>query len=86
MTPEQANAAMAALREGRTLKRFASGGKFGPAIVSLQKLKKHCALYPEWGAEAMRLARANAKATDAQKRRAPSQPDALQVRPSIRWR
>jgi hypothetical protein len=62
MTPEQASAAMAALREGKTLKRFTSGGKFGPAIVSLTKLKKHCALYPEWGAEAMRLARVNAKA------------------------
>ena len=64
MTPEQANAAMAALREGKTLKRFTNGRKFGPAIVSLTKLKKHCALYPEWGAEAMRLAKANAKAAD----------------------
>jgi hypothetical protein len=50
MTPEQANAAMAALREGRTLRRFTGGGKFGPAIVSSTKLKKHCELYPEWGA------------------------------------
>jgi hypothetical protein len=30
---------------------FRTGGKFGPAIVSLNKLKKHCALYPEWGEE-----------------------------------
>ena len=49
MTPERANASMAALREGKTLRRFTNGGKFGPAIVSLKKLKKHCALYPEMG-------------------------------------
>jgi hypothetical protein len=55
MTPEQANTCMAALREGKTIRRFTNGGKFGPAIVSLNKLKKHCALYPEWGEEAMRL-------------------------------
>lgn len=67
MTPAQANKFMAALREGKTLRRITNGGKFGRAIVSLKKLKKHCALYPEWGAEAMRLALANAKAADALK-------------------
>jgi hypothetical protein len=64
MTPEQANACMAALREGKTLRRFTNGGKFGPAIVSFKKFKKHCELHPEWGAEAMRLAKINAKAGD----------------------
>jgi hypothetical protein len=67
MTPTQANASMRVLRARKTLRRFTNGGKFGPAIVSLTKLKKHCALYPEWGAEVMRLAKANAKATDALK-------------------
>ncbi len=49
---------------GRTLRRICGGGKFGPAIASLTKFRKHCKLYPEWGAEAKRLAIANAKATD----------------------
>jgi hypothetical protein len=64
MTPEQTNAAMAALSEGRTLRRFTGGGKLGPAIASLKKFNKHCALYPEWGAEAQRIAKINAKAAD----------------------
>ena len=67
MTPAQASVCMASLREGKTLRRITNGGKLGPAIVSLKKLKKHCALYPEWGAEAVRLAKANAKAADALK-------------------
>jgi len=57
MTPTQANASMRVLRAGKTLRRFTGGGKYGPAIVSLTKLKKHCALYPEWGAEVMRQGR-----------------------------
>jgi hypothetical protein len=64
MTPAQANELMAALRLGKTLRRITNGGKFGHVIVSLTKLKKHCALYPEWGEEAMPLAVANAKAAD----------------------
>src|ERR1700730_8359001 len=67
MTPAQASVCMASLREGKTLRRITNGGKLGPAIVSLKKLKKHCALYPEWGEEAMRLAKMNAKAADALK-------------------
>jgi hypothetical protein len=65
MTPGQANEFMAVLREGKTIRRITGAGKLGPAIVSLTKLKKHCALYPEWGAEVTRLARVNAKAADS---------------------
>jgi hypothetical protein len=68
MTPTQANEFMAALRAGRTLRRITGGGKtFGPAIASLKKFHLHCELYPEWGAEAKRLAIANAKAADVLK-------------------
>ncbi|KRR07681.1 hypothetical protein CP49_40075 [Bradyrhizobium valentinum] len=64
MTLAQASQFMKALRAGRTLRRICGGGKFGPAIASLTKFRKHCKPYPEWGAEAKRLAIANAKATD----------------------
>jgi hypothetical protein len=68
MTPRQANEFMAALRLGRTLKRITGGGtRFGPAIASFKKFRLHCALYPEWGIEARRLATANAKAADSLK-------------------
>jgi hypothetical protein len=64
MIPAQANRFMEALRSGRTLRRVCGGGKFGPAIASITKFRKHCELYPEWGTEARRLASANAKAAD----------------------
>jgi hypothetical protein len=67
MTPGQATSCMAALNDGRTLRRFTNGGKLGKAIVSLTKFKNHCAAYPEWGGEALRLAVANSKAADALK-------------------
>jgi hypothetical protein len=67
MTPEQANTCIAVMREGKTLRRFTNGGKFGAPIVPLKKFKYHCSLYPEWGERAMRLAKANAKAADALK-------------------
>ena len=50
MTPEQANTCIAVMREGKTLRRFTNGGKFGPAVAPLKKFKYHCALYPEWRA------------------------------------
>ncbi|SHN66499.1 hypothetical protein [Bradyrhizobium erythrophlei] len=68
MTRSQANDFMAALRAGRTLKRIAGGEKrFGPPIARMYKFRTHCSLYPEWGAEAARLAKINAKAADALK-------------------
>jgi hypothetical protein len=63
MTP-QANQFMAGLRAGRTVKRMTNGGRCGPVIASLEKFRTHCELYPTWGAEALRLAGANAKAAD----------------------
>jgi hypothetical protein len=67
MTPAQANSTMAALRAGRTVRRFTNGGKVGELIVSLTKFKNHCAAYSEWGTEALRLRAANAKAADSLK-------------------
>jgi hypothetical protein len=67
MTPAQANRFMEALRAGRTLRRICGGGSLGPPIASLDKFRKHCSLYPEWGAIASRLARINAKASDSLK-------------------
>ncbi|GMP11864.1 hypothetical protein TM239_63470 [Bradyrhizobium sp. TM239] len=64
MTSSQVAECMEALRNGLTLRRITGGGKFGKMIVSLTKFKAHCAAYPAWGAEAMKLARANAKAAD----------------------
>ncbi len=56
---------MEALRRGLTLRRVTGGGgAAGKMIVSLAKFKAHCAAYPEWGGEAMKLAAANAKAAN----------------------
>jgi hypothetical protein len=67
MSPAQATAFMSRLRGGESIRRITGGGKLGPAVVPLSKLKKHCALYPEWGAEVTRLARVNSKAADSLK-------------------
>lgn len=67
MTPAQANECMGVLHRGLTLRRITGGGKNGKPIVSLLKFKRHCAAYPEWGAEALRLAKLNTKAADALK-------------------
>ena len=64
MTPAQADEFMAALRAGKTIRRITHGGKIGRVIATAQKLRKHCRLYPEWGAEVRRLAAVNAKAAD----------------------
>lgn len=64
MTPTQVGECMEALRSGLTLRRITGGGSLGRMIVSLTKFKAHCAAYPLWADEAMRLARANAKAAD----------------------
>jgi hypothetical protein len=69
MTPVQANRCAALLRKGWTLRRLYNGGGEGTPIVSPSKLQNHCAAYPVWGDEALRLARANAKAADALKGR-----------------
>lgn len=64
MTPAQVTECMKAFRNGLTLRRITGGGKLGKMIVSLTKLKAHRAAYPEWGAEAMRLAAVNATAAN----------------------
>jgi hypothetical protein len=69
MTPVQAKRCAALLRAGWTLRRLHNGGGEGTPIVSPSKLQNHCAAYPEWGAEAWRLAKVNAKAADKLKGR-----------------
>jgi hypothetical protein len=64
MTPAQASRCTASLQEGWTLRRLYNGGNQGKPVVTPGKLKNHCAAYPEWGAEAMRLGKVNAKAAD----------------------
>jgi hypothetical protein len=45
------------------------GGESGPPIASLSEFRKHCEMYPDWGAEANRLATVNARAADKLKGR-----------------
>lgn len=67
MTPTQVGECMEALQHGLTLRRITGGGKAGKMIVSLTKFRAHCAAYPEWGGEALRLAKLNTKAANALK-------------------
>jgi hypothetical protein len=67
MTAQQAMTFTARLRGGETVRRLTNGGKNSKPVCSATKFKNHCAAYPSWGAEAGRLARVNAKATDALK-------------------
>ena len=61
LPPEMAVEFMAALRSGQTLRILTSGDKT-PAMVTPDRFKKHCELNPEWGAEAVRLAKENQQA------------------------
>lgn len=68
MTAELADEFMRRLTAGDTLRKITSGDKrCGPALVTPRRFKKHCQLHPEWGVEAIRLAKVNAKAADALK-------------------
>jgi hypothetical protein len=70
MTSAQASIFMARLRAGESVRRMTSGSKdVGKALVPHNKYKHHCSAYPQWGAEAERLAKINAKAADILKRR-----------------
>ena len=65
MPTKLADEFMRRLKAGETLRRITSGDKrCGPALVTPQRFKKHCELHPVWAAEAMHLAKANAKAAD----------------------
>jgi hypothetical protein len=67
MTTLQATTFMQRLRAGETIRPLTNGARFGRSVCSADKFKKHCQAYPEWGAEAKRLASANAKAAGALK-------------------
>jgi hypothetical protein len=60
MAPAMADDFMAKLKAGSTVRKLTSGvKKFGPAIVSFERFKKHCELHPEWGVEAWRVSKIN---------------------------
>jgi len=65
MTPAQANTFMERLQGGESVRRMTCGSKkVGKALATYNKYKNHCAAYPQWGAEAERIAKINAKAAD----------------------
>jgi hypothetical protein len=61
MPPDVAVVFMARLRAGSTNRKLTAGGKMGPALVSYERFKKHCALHPEWAEEARRISDANSR-------------------------
>src|SRR6266850_2491560 len=65
LTPAQATTFMSRLQAGEAVRRMTHGGEPGKAVCSREKFKKHCVAYPEWGAEALRLAQVNQAATGA---------------------
>jgi hypothetical protein len=65
MTPAQATTFMSRLQAGEAVRRMTHGGEPGKAVCTREKFKKHCEAYPEWGAEALRLAKINEKAPGA---------------------
>ncbi|WP_441229414.1 hypothetical protein AB7828_03550 [Tardiphaga sp. 215_C5_N2_1] len=67
MTPGQANNVIRKMRGGMTLKHLHQADESGLAIVSASKLRKHCATYPEYGAEVDRLAEINRRKADENK-------------------
>ncbi|MEH2543221.1 MULTISPECIES: hypothetical protein [unclassified Bradyrhizobium] len=62
MTPAQATRCMDALKNKTTLRRIFGCSKENVIIVTPGKFRNHCKAYPEWGAEALRLAKENEKA------------------------
>jgi hypothetical protein len=50
MSPALADEFMQEIKSGKTIRMLTSGmKKYGPAIVSRDRFKKHCELHPEWG-------------------------------------
>jgi hypothetical protein len=61
--PEMAIEFMTRLQSGSTIRKLTSGiKKYGPAIVSYERFKKHCKLHPEWAHEAWRISKINGNA------------------------
>jgi hypothetical protein len=58
MPPDMADEFMARVKAGSTVRKLTSGvKKFGPALATFGRFKKHCELHPEWGAEAWRISK-----------------------------
>lgn len=61
--PAMAIEFMARLNGGGTIRKLTGGGKrLGPAFVTYDRFKKHCALNPEWAVEAWRISKINGNA------------------------
>jgi len=65
MTPAQATTFMGRLRSGEAIRRMTTGGEPGKHVCTREKFNKHVIAYPEWGAEALRLAKINEKAASS---------------------
>jgi hypothetical protein len=66
--PRLADEFMARLKAGRTVRELTSGiKKFGPALVTYGRFKKHCELHPDWEAEARPLIKVSARAANLPK-------------------
>jgi hypothetical protein len=58
--PDMAVEFMKKLRAGSTVHKLTAGGKkFGPAMVSHERFKKHCELNPEWAKESRAISNKN---------------------------
>jgi len=67
MPSETADALIAKLRDGSTIRKLTCGMKqFGSAMVPWGRFKKHCELHPEWAAMAWRISKANTAKGKAQ--------------------
>jgi hypothetical protein len=63
MPPEMAIEFMARLQAGSTIRKLTSGiKKYGPAIVSYERFKKHGKMHPAWAADAWRISKVNGNA------------------------
>jgi hypothetical protein len=67
--PDLAVEFMAKLKAGSTIRKLTGGGVLGPAIVTLDRFKKHCELNPEWGDEARRISDVNSRALKGSRER-----------------
>ena len=62
MSAVMAEACLARLRAGSSVRKLTLGLRTGHALVTWARFKEHCELHPEWAAEAWRISKANTKA------------------------
>lgn len=57
--PALAEEFMAKIEAGGTVRKLTGGGAYGPPMVSYDRFKKHCVMYPEWAEKVWRISRQN---------------------------